>query len=97
MQITKKGIAGTLESSDVLVTVAPGSAGLEIELESVVKKQYGNRILQVVQDVLAQLDVTNAYVKLEDRGALDCAIRARVEAAVFRATDNQEYQWGKMA
>ncbi len=86
MNIHRTAVAGTLESNDVLVTVAPnGAGGLAVELESIVGKLYGENILAVVNACLAELGVADARVSLKDRGALDCAIRARVETAVRRA------------
>ena len=84
MQIEKNAVAGTLESSDVFVTLEPRDEGLEIEIDSVVKNQFGDAILRTVEDVLAELDVQNAKLSIVDRGALDCVIRARVETAVMR-------------
>ena len=95
MKIVTTGVAGTLESSDVLVTVIPpGVKGLEIELESVVKKQFGKQIVSVVREVLEKLEVADAFVSLQDKGALDCTIRARTEAAVYRAAGITSYRWG---
>ena len=34
MQIEKNAMAGTLESSDAMVTVEPGNAGIELEISS---------------------------------------------------------------
>ena len=79
-----RATAGTLESSDVFVTLEPHEDGLEIEIDSVVKNQFGDAILRTVEDVLAELDVRNAKLSIVDRGALDCVIRARVETAVMR-------------
>lgn len=79
-----RATAGTLESSDVFVTLEPHEEGLEIEIDSVVKNQFGDAIRRTVEDVLAELDVHNARLSIVDRGALDCVIRARVETAVLR-------------
>jgi len=46
-------------------------------------------------EVLAQLGVTAVALKLEDRGALDCVLRARLKAALLRATD-EAIDWGKV-
>ena len=86
MEIVKTASAGTLESSDVYVEVSPGS-GVEIELESVVQLQFGDAIEAVVRDVLAENGVQNAAVRVTDRGALECVIRARVETAVLRGKE----------
>lgn len=81
----RRASAGTLESSDVYVELEPGTQGIEIELDSVVEAQFGEQIRQVVAEVLQQQGVNNARIRLVDRGALDCVIRARVETAVARA------------
>ncbi len=81
--IIKAAAAGTMESSDVYVEIEPGQ-GIEIQLESVVKGQFGNAIEAVVREVLEECSVTNAKLHVVDRGALDCVIRARVETAVLR-------------
>lgn len=93
MQITKDAIAGTLESSDAQVRIAPAST-LEIELNSSVGKQFGDDILATIKDVLAKFEVTAAQVIVEDKGALDCVLRARLKAALFRATD-EAINWEK--
>ena len=43
MEILKSAAAGTLESSDAMVTVEPGEGGIELELSSGVMNQYGRR------------------------------------------------------
>ena len=78
-----RATAGTLESSDVFVTLEPHD-GLQIDIDSVVKNQFGEEILRTVEDVLSELNVRNAKLSIVDRGALDCVIRARVETAVLR-------------
>lgn len=83
-EIVKLASAGTLESSDVFVEIEPWENGIEVEIESVVKEQFGQAIEAVVREVLAQCQVTGAKVTVSDRGALDCVIRARVETAVQR-------------
>ena len=85
MKIVKNAVAGTLESSDAYVQVEPNEAGIEIVLESVVPTQFGDDIKASVMEVLAENEVTNAKVSVNDRGAIDCTIRARVETALKRA------------
>ena len=45
---------------------------------------YGSEIRCAVESVLQELGVENANVRVVDRGALECVIRARVETAVLR-------------
>ena len=81
----KEATAGTLESGDILIQIAP-SKGLEIELQSSVQAQFGRQIREVIGETLAGLGIKDAYVRAVDKGALDCTIRARVTAAAVRAT-----------
>lgn len=87
MEIRKKAIAGTLESSDVHVTVEPNDNGIELELESIVLNQFGEEIERTVRDVLEYFNVKDIKIYLKDRGAIECAIRARVETALKRAEE----------
>ena len=96
MQIEKPAMAGTLESSDVHVTVEPSTGEIELHLESSVMNQYGRAIRQTVLETLQRLDVTSARGQVVDKGALDCTIRARVECAVFRSAgvSDKNVPWG---
>ena len=84
MVINKRASAGTMESSDAYVEIEPGCEGVELQLESVVGQQFGDSIRQVVRQVLEENEVKNAKVRVVDRGALECVIRARVETAIVR-------------
>lgn len=94
MEIKKAAVAGTMESSDCMVTIRPGDGTVDIHLESDVKVMFGDSILTTVQNTLAGLGVTSAEVDIRDRGALDCVIRARVECAVCRAS-GEGFDWKK--
>ena len=96
MEILKSAAAGTLESSDAMVTVEPGDGGIELELSSSVMNQYGRQIKATVLETLERLDVKNARVTVVDKGALDCTIKARVECAVYRSCDasSANIPWG---
>ena len=87
MEILQSASAGTMESSDAYVEIEPGEAGVQLELESVVMGQFGDAIRGTVREVLAELGVENANVRVVDRGALECVIRARVETAVLRGKE----------
>ena len=96
MQILKPATAGTLESSDVMVTLEPGNGGIALSLTSSVMNQYGRQIKKTVLETLERLEVKDAKVTVVDKGALDCTIKARVECAVFRANDAsaENIPWG---
>lgn len=86
MEIKKLATAGTMESSDVYVEIAPGE-GLEIFVESVVQGQFGESIRSVVQETLQEQNITSACVRVMDRGALECVLRARMETAIVRGRE----------
>ena len=61
MEIIKDAMAGTLESSDVMVRIGPSSEpGIRLELESLVKQQFGAAIECVVRETLGKLGVERA-------------------------------------
>ena len=84
MEILKRASAGTMESSDAYVEIEPTQSGLSIQLESVVKGQFGESIDRTIREVLSEQGIENANVRVVDRGALECVLRARVETAVLR-------------
>lgn len=85
--ILKTAQAGTLESSDIMVTAAPVNVGdgIIIELESIVFAQYGKEIQRVIEKTIIEQGITDVYIKAMDRGALECTIKARTLAALARA------------
>ena len=87
MEIKKIATAGTMESSDAYVEIEPGNGGIQVTLESVVAQQFGDAIRGVVMEVLQEQQVDNANVRVMDRGALECVLRARVETAVLRGKE----------
>ncbi|ERL65221.1 citrate lyase acyl carrier protein [Schleiferilactobacillus shenzhenensis] len=94
MAIKKTALAGTLESSDIQITLAPAaSGGIQIDLDSAVASQYGDQIKKVITAALQGLGITDALVKAVDKGALDCVIKARTIAAGQRALEQTEPAW----
>lgn len=95
MEIKKPAIAGTLESSDCQVTIEPGNGTIDFELESAVINQYGNQIKKVAYETLENLGIDNVKLTIVDKGALDCTIKARIEAAVYRSVGQiEDLPWG---
>lgn len=88
MKISKIAQAGALEANDVLVTVMPNEQGgvqVQLETKGVILKQFGKQIQQVVKDKAAEMGVEDAVIKVQDKGALNYTIRARVQTALERA------------
>lgn len=88
------GIAGTMESSDAMITVEPREKdGIVIDLTSSVKRQFGKQILNTVTKTAKELGVENAFIKIVDKGALDYTLIARTKAAVYRAAESKDYKF----
>ena len=84
MKTTTSAVAGTLGSSDVYVKVEPWDK-LEIEIESVVYNQFAEEIKKSIMEVVEELGVDSGKISINDKGAIDCVIKARVETAIKRA------------
>ncbi len=86
--------AGTLESSDLFVRVVPCECeGVEIELESSVYEIYADAIKATILESANALKATGIKIMVQDKGALDYVIKARVEAAILRAYGINEPDW----
>lgn len=97
MDLKSAGMAGTLESSDILIVIEPKEGeGIEILLDSPVEQQFGDQIRMVIIDSLKELKVSRAVVRAKDKGALDCVIKARVQAAAYRGAGSHDFLWGEV-
>lgn len=89
-RILRTASAGNAEKSDVLVTVSPNpTGGVSIQVKSVVKAFYEDAILAAARETAQEMGVKNARIDLDDFGALDYVIRARVETALLRAAKEE--------
>lgn len=96
MKIIRMAQAGGLESGDVLVTVEPcAGGGITLELESVLKAQFGKSILATARRAAEIMQVSDATIRLVDRGALDHVILARVQTALMRGSGESIFDWGR--
>jgi citrate lyase subunit gamma (acyl carrier protein) len=95
MEIRNTAMAGTLESSDITIVIEPNpDKEILIKLKSSVEKQFGEQIKKVITDTLNELKVESAIVSANDKGALDCVIKARVQTAAIRAAEETNFNWG---
>ncbi|AKN32933.1 citrate lyase subunit gamma [Clostridium carboxidivorans P7] len=86
MEIKKVAKAGTLESNDIMIMVAPNEDGkVDLELESIVMKQFGKQIEKTILKKVKELGIESITIKAQDKGALDYTIKARVQTAIERA------------
>ena len=77
--------AGTVESMDCLVTIAASGGGRRIEISGSGAARFRsameNKIIQVLDSLGGPGDLS---VTVQDNGALDLVLGARVEAAYLR-------------
>lgn len=92
MQTIKKAQAGSFESSDILILVSPVEKGKGriIEIDSGVFPQYGDKILEIFNNVLDQYKIDDIQIKANDKGAIDAVITARLETVLERCLGKQE-------
>ena len=95
MEIKKPAIAGTLESSDCQIMIRPnGGEGISIDLESDVKMMFGDSILATAEKILKDFGITDAYVEIHDKVALDCVIKSRMQCVICRGAE-VHYDWSR--
>ena len=94
MEVLTSSYAGSLESGDVFVQIAPNAGkGIQLDLKSTVQRQFGEQIRETAMTALRDLGVKDALVTMDDKGALDPVIEARVAAAAYRAARSETYTW----
>lgn len=94
MEIKKTAIAGTLESSDIQITLSKNNEdGIKIILDSPVRHLFKDEMENVIIETLNSHSINNVIVKAVDKGALNCTIIARMQSAIYRATDERKMNW----
>lgn len=90
--------AGTLESSDVFVRVLPNTQeGIVIELESTVSEIYADAIEALVKETVEAMGIHAVTLVVQDKGALDYVIKARVQTALLRAQGAKNPDWSVLS
>ena len=79
----KIGTAGSKESNDCFVTVKEADE-TKIFIDSVVAAFFYDQIKATVEETLSEMNVSNVYVTVEDKGALDYTIKSRLISAIKR-------------
>ncbi len=90
-QITTAGNRGQGVGSDCYVELElVDSGGLQIEVKSKVMVLFGRKIEALCRQVLEHFEIENAKLYIEDTGALDYIIAARVEAAIRKQVETDK-------
>ena len=94
MELKTPAVAGTLESSDIQIALYPNPGqGIQIRLQSDVKALFGEAIEATLRQVLAEFGVEDALVDANDKGALDFAIRARMDELAAKRKEKQPLEY----
>jgi citrate lyase subunit gamma (acyl carrier protein) len=94
MKIIRSAVAGTLESGDVMIRIAPlDTQEIDLQINSSVEKQFGNAIRATLMEILERYNVQGVQLNVDDKGALDCILRARLETLLVRASEVTELPW----
>lgn len=87
MKLTRCASAGTDNREDLKVFVEPAESGIHITVRSSVAALFGSHIEAAARDILSQYNIAACRMEIDDRSALDYAVRARVETAILRAME----------
>ena len=85
--VLREATAGLDDKGDLVVHLKPAGnqSGVQLDIESKVMSMFGEQIRASVLDTIESYALTDLYVSVRDQGALDYAIRARVQTAIERA------------
>ena len=97
MEIKETASAGTIDKCDCIVTVSKGEGDIKINLSSKVLYQYGDSIRNTILQTLKKLNINDITVDVEDMGAFEYVIVARLEAAIYRSQKQMDQiPWGDL-
>ena len=81
--------AGSDAKHDLLIQLELTGTTRDLELHSKVEKKFGDAIREDVNEVLDEFGIQGVKIQIDDLGAWDFAIKARVRTAVKRALKKQ--------
>lgn len=86
-RILREAEAGLLDKGDVVIKLRSGAngSGIKLDIESKVMALFGDQIKASVLEEIEKYQLSDMEVTVRDQGALDYAIRARVQTAIERA------------
>ncbi|HOO64855.1 MAG TPA: citrate lyase acyl carrier protein [Synergistaceae bacterium] len=83
--IKRTAQAGTLESSDCVVTISPGK-GISLDYRGTNAMLFQKRTHTLVEKVLKEKGIGDADIQIQDQGALEPTMVARITTALARAS-----------
>lgn len=77
-----------------MIRIAPlDTPEIDLQLNSSVEKQFGKIIRTTLLEILERYKVFGVQLIVDDKGALDCILRARLETLLVRASDVNALPW----
>jgi len=64
--------------------------GIQVNIKSKVNALYGKSIEKLAREILSYFNIENAKLSIEDTGALDFVLAARIEAAIKMIVDTDK-------
>ncbi len=89
-KIFTSGNRGEGVRSDCYVEVVPGKDPLKVQLKSKVSSLYGQHIQKLAFHVAEALGMVRGLIRIDDQGALDFVLAARLEAAIQQENNNDK-------
>ena len=83
MKVMEEGVAGSLNERDCLIRVKPGEGNVKIKSKT--PGMFDEHIKEIVLQRMEEMDI-EADVEIEENGAIDYVIIARLESAISKAT-----------
>lgn len=83
--MSRQGSCGNVKPSDARVHVDLDIKGIHVTINSKFKELFGTHMKQAVMSVLEEEGIQDIHITVEDDGALDFVIRARLKTAIRRA------------
>ena len=91
---SKKQVKG-IERYHVPNEMTFNDEGIQVEFADKKETYEWEQIQKVVKETLERLEVNDVNIRIVDKGALDCTIKARVECAVYRSVGQKKnLPWG---
>lgn len=91
MKIVRTASSGNSLSGDAKVTVEPGE-GMQIVVISPVEDLFYDSIVLCAKKVLKELKAPGVKVVIEDSGAFEWVIAARIETALKRGAKEENWR-----
>ena len=88
--IYSAGNTGKSIKSDCMVSYTSSQTALKISIESKVKPMFGKSILALAEKMMDFFGITTGELEINDRGALEYVIAARIEATIKQAIDTKK-------